>query len=191
MDARGGITLGVLAGGRASRLGGVDKALALHRGSSLLARTLDALGHGFSKVLVSYNGEPSALAGFDVMVVPDARAGRQGPLAGLESLLEATRSEWLLSVPVDLCLIPPGLAEILSAHVIDHPGCAAGVLVSDADGLQPLVGLWRVDRALDAVAQALDAGQRAVHPLLESMPLGICQLSMHRLGNLNSPSDFE
>ena len=43
MLARDQVTLGILAGGQARRMGGVDKALLTYHGTSLLSRTLTAL----------------------------------------------------------------------------------------------------------------------------------------------------
>ena len=188
MLTRGQVTLGILAGGRGQRLGGVDKAFAQFQGESLLSRTLDALGIGFAEVLVSYNGSDQRILESGARAVPDLRADFPGPMAGLESLLHAAGSEWLLSVPVDLRDIPAGLPETLF-RALEMGG--QGVAVRDADGLQPLVGLWPVQAGRRAATAALDAGRGAVHELVQAMQLRVHELPSCRLGNLNSPSDFE
>ena len=53
---RSSTALGILAGGQARRLGGLDKAMARYRGQTLIARTLAAAGKGFAQVMASYNG---------------------------------------------------------------------------------------------------------------------------------------
>ena len=108
----------------------------------------------------------------------------------MESLLAATRSEWLLTVPVDLRELPPGLPELLF-KAAETPGQGKGVAVFDADGLQPLLALWPVRSARRAAAAALDAGELAAHRLIESEQFRILDISPWRLGNLNSPSDLE
>jgi molybdopterin-guanine dinucleotide biosynthesis protein A len=190
MLTRGQISLGILAGGQALRLGGADKAFAQFQGRSLLARTLDALGSGYPQVLISYNGADDGVVSSAGLVVPDLRADFPGPLAGIESLLQATNGDWLLTIPVDLKEIPDDLVESLCrVQAADADGHGAAVL--DADGLQPLVALWPVSAARVACAAALDAGDAAVLGVLKSMHFRIADISPFRLGNLNAPTDFE
>ena len=187
MLTRAEITLGVLAGGKATRIGGVDKALVEFRGQSLLDRLLANLGAGFFETLLSYNRDPAPLDNRQVIIVPDRRHGSLGPLAGIESLLQRTRSRWLLTLPVDLREIPTDLAERMLAEADD----ARGVALVDADGLQPLVGLWPVVESLEDIRRALDSGACAVHE-------AVCRLNMCRLdvspiglGNLNTPEALD
>ena len=94
----GAITLGILAGGRGARLGGVDKAALQFRGRALLERTRDAFalspdaldGDEAGATLLSRAGNGIAASdepGFQR--VTDLRDGGLGPLAGLEALLVA------------------------------------------------------------------------------------------------------
>lgn len=186
---RGRISLGILAGGRASRLGGADKAFAVLQGVPLLARTLTVLGPGFAETLVSYNGPKARLEPWAAVAVSDRRDGFPGPLAGLEALLLTANCDWLLSLPVDLRDIPAGLPESMLRAL--SAGSGSGVVLTDADGLQPLVALWPVRRSLVAVREALDAHALAVHPLVKSLAFGTVDISPLQLGNLNLPSDFE
>lgn len=195
MLARGQVSLGILAGGQGRRLAGADKAFVEFLGKSLISRTRSSLGEGFAQVLVSYNGYDQRIFDEEARVVPDLRAGYPGPLAGLESLLQAAGSEWLLTVPVDLRDIPPDLPETMS-QAIDASGAGEarprrGLAVTDADGLQPLVALWPVRESMAATKLALDAGNHAAHQLLHAMQFSICDISPWRLGNLNAPPDFE
>ena len=188
MLTRGQVSLGILAGGQGRRLGGADKAFIEFDGEPLLSRTLAALGSGFAETLVSYNGSDQRILESAARIVPDLRVDFPGPLAGLESLLHAASCEWLLTVPVDLREIPGELAEGLF-RALEAGG--PGVVVRDGDGLQPLVALWPVRESRIAVSAALDANNRAVQELVQSMQFRVHELSSWRLGNLNSPSDFE
>jgi molybdopterin-guanine dinucleotide biosynthesis protein A len=183
--ARDQLALGVLAGGQARRLGGIDKALLVHEGRPLAERTIAALGDGYAQVLLSHNrtGELPV----QVRRVADLRPGFPGPLAGIEALLAASSAPWLLTVPVDLARIPEGLAERLAEAAA--PG--QGVCAHDADGEQPLVALWPVPASRLAVAAALDAGERAVHRVQALLGFGRCELSPWRFGNLNTPADLK
>jgi molybdopterin-guanine dinucleotide biosynthesis protein A len=188
VPARDQITVGILAGGQARRLAGADKAGRQFRGQSLLARTLESLGEGFAATLLSHNGVPGAIIPDGMRVLADLRPGFPGPLAGLEALLQATATPWLLTLPVDLRDPPPGLPELLSAA---QAGSDAGVVLADADGLQPLVALWPVPASRLATSQALAAGQLAVHALVSRLAMRVHDISPSRLGNLNTPADFE
>jgi len=188
MLTRAQVTLGILAGGQARRLGGADKALVQLGGQSLLSRTLAAMGTGYAGILISYNGSDPRVVESGAHVVPDLRRDFPGPLAGLEALLHSTESEWLLTLPVDLCDIPVDLAETLIRSV-DAQG--KGVALRDADGLQPLIALWPVRAGRLASTAALNAGERAVHAVIQTMQFEIRDISPWRLGNLNTPADFE
>ncbi len=184
------ITLGILAGGRGTRLGGLDKALCEFQGERLLDRTLSAFAAGRSLSAEVLLSRGKTMAGVPdhpgCRIVPDLRDGSLGPLAGLEALLAATPTAWLLSAPVDLRDVPAGLASQLRARAANGIAC----VVRDADGLQPLVGLWPVASTLTAVRAALDAGRLSAHGLLEQLDHAILDLSPARLGNLNRSEDF-
>lgn len=190
MPARDQITLGILAGGMGQRLGGVDKAFVDLLGQTLLARTLAAMGEGYAQVLVSHNRADPRVAQSGACAVADLRADFPGPLAGIEALLHAASSRWLLTVPVDLRVLPTMLPEILSKARFGAADCD-GIVLTDADGLQPLIALWPVVEARIATTRALNAGELAVHQVVESLRFAIHDVSPLRLGNLNTPADFE
>ncbi|MEO8162023.1 MAG: molybdenum cofactor guanylyltransferase [Arenimonas sp.] len=185
--SRARVALGVLAGGQALRLGGLDKALARFRGQALVERTLDGLGNGFAQVLLSYNGADAGALPPSAQVIADLRPGFPGPLAGIEALLTATSTEWLLTVPVDLAELPQQLVQ----RLLESRGAEYGISVLDGDGGQPLVALWPVVSSRAAVGAALDAGDRAVHRVQHGLGFRTCDLAPVRLGNLNTPADFE
>ena len=185
MPTRDRASLGILAGGRGLRLGGVDKAAIEVEGVSLLQRVLDAAGPGFAEILVSHNLPDAPLrARFHargLRFVADGVAAGEGPLAGLDALLQACHGEWLLTLPVDLARPSNALVDALLAH--------EGAVARDADGLQPLAALWPVAAAREAVREALARGDRAVHPVVAR--LGLHAVDTPRLGNLNAPQDFQ
>lgn len=185
MPSRDRASLGILAGGRGLRLGGLDKAAIEVEGVSLLERLLDAAGSGFADILVSHNLPDAPLRARlharGLRFVADEVAAGEGPLAGLDALLQACRGEWLLTLPVDLARPSRALVDDLLAQ--------DGAIARDPDGLQPLVALWPVGPARKAVREALGRGERAVHPLAGQ--LGLHAVDTPRLGNLNTPRDFQ
>jgi len=184
--ARAQVALGILAGGQAQRLGGADKAFAQYHGQALIQRTLSALGCGYAETMISYNGSAQAELPAGARPVADMRPDHSGPLAGIEALLGACRAHWLLTVPVDLALVPEDLFERL-AKCVDEDIC---VRARDADGEQPLVALWPVERSRGAASAALDAGERAVHRVQAMLGVAACDFAPARFGNLNTPADF-
>jgi molybdopterin-guanine dinucleotide biosynthesis protein A len=105
----------------------------------------------------------------------------------LEALARACRTDWLLTVPVDLVEVPPTAIEALLATAC---GDGAGGWVADADGPQPLVAVWPAARLRVSSASALQAGDLAVHDLQARMGMARVHLPDVRFGNLNTESDL-
>lgn len=183
MNVAPGTTLGILAGGRASRLGGRDKAWLERDGVPLVLALSRRLGPGVDAVLVSANGDPSRYRAHGLDMVPDRIAGI-GPLGGLDALAGACTTSWLLTVPVDAVALVDGLLPALRAE--DGPGAWA----EDDDGPQPLVALWRVDALRAALAPALASGDHAVHALQARLRMARVRFAGARFGNLNTPGDL-
>jgi molybdopterin-guanine dinucleotide biosynthesis protein A len=183
---RTAITLGVLAGGRGQRLGGRDKAWVLHHGKTLLQHTLSAFPGGWVERLVSAREPDPRFEMLGLRPVFDQRAGFPGPLAALEALSAACTTPWLLTVPVDVQRIPDDLPEALRGAVARD-----GVVVKDATGLQPLIGLWRTAALQAAVGELLDAGESAAHRLVSRLDLARMDISPRLLANLNTPEDLQ
>lgn len=186
MIARELLGLGILAGGRAERLGGIDKARARYAGTPLVERVVAAFAAHVGEILLSSNRDPADYAHLPARVVADRVPGHPGPLAGVDALLSTCSTPWLVTVPVDLRRMPGDLVERLCLTG-EH---AAGAVAEDAEGLQPLVALYRVEPARTAVADALAAGELAVHRLVRSLGLAVMHAPDLRFGNLNTPGDF-
>lgn len=187
MIPHGQVTLGVLAGGRGSRLGGADKAWCEYRGHALVDRVLHALSGGFAARLISHPGADPRFAARGLTAVADRQDGFRGPLAGIDALLSECATPWLLTVPVDVCELPDDLfTRLARAAALPSRGAVAG----DAEGLQPLLSLWPVDAARPAVISALADGPGAVHPLVAGLGLAPVAWPDRVFGNLNTPDDF-
>ena len=94
-------TLGILAGGVASRLGGRDKAWLERAGVPQVLRWRRRFEGQVDAFLVSANTGRARFGEHGIAVVPDAVPGA-GPMAGLAALASACRTPWLLTLPVDL-----------------------------------------------------------------------------------------
>ncbi|MCF7220497.1 molybdenum cofactor guanylyltransferase [Marilutibacter chinensis] len=179
------ITLGILAGGRAVRLGGLDKAWLERDGMPQVLRWQRRFAGEAGRVLVSANRALERYRQAGLTAVPDRASADIGPLAGLDSLATACVTPWLLTLPVDLV----GINECLLRSLAAMSG-ADGAYAIDDDGPQPLVALWRVTALRDAVAAAIEAGERPVHRLQSRLDLVAVRFGGVRFGNLNTPGDL-
>ncbi|MDM0103386.1 molybdenum cofactor guanylyltransferase MobA [Variovorax sp. J22R24] len=104
----------VLAGGRGSRMGGVDKGLQNFNGTPLALNAVLRLGMQVGEMMVNANRNLSAYESFGVPVWPDGLADYAGPLAGFLTGLERCETPYLLTVPCDTPLFPLDLASRLA-----------------------------------------------------------------------------
>jgi len=108
----------ILAGGRGSRMGGVDKGLQNFNGIPLALHTLMRLGPQVETVMVNANRNLSAYESFGASVWPDASADFAGPLSGFLVGLERAETPYLLTVPCDTPRLPLDLAERLASALV-------------------------------------------------------------------------
>lgn len=178
------LTVGILAGGRATRLGGRDKAWLERDGDAQVLRLQRAFAPAASCVLVSANTGFERYAAHGLETVPD-RIGDRGPLSGLDALAAATSTPWLLTLPVDLRDADPRLLPMLT--LLATP---AGAFAIDDDGVQPLVALWPVAALRVAADAALQRGEHAIRTLQQTLGMQAVRLEGVRFGNLNTPDDL-
>src|ERR1700726_4365736 len=72
----------VLAGGRATRMGGGDKAMRPFGGTTLLDHVLARMAGQGGPVVLNANGDPGRLARFGLPVLPDSVPHHPAPPAG-------------------------------------------------------------------------------------------------------------
>jgi molybdopterin-guanine dinucleotide biosynthesis protein A len=179
------ITLGILAGGRATRLGGLDKAWIERDGLPQVLRWQRRFASEVATTLVSANRGFSRFAAADLTVVPDRLAGDYGPIAGLDALAIRCETPWLLTLPVDLFGVNDCLLPTLIAERQDH-----GAFAEDDDGPQPLVALWQVSALREGVAKVMASNEGAIHELQSQLDLARVRFRGVRFGNLNTPDDL-
>lgn len=184
------ITLGLLAGGRGMRLGGVEKAWLLRREMPLVLHWARRFANEHGALLISANRDLPRYGAHGLQAVPD-REPDLGPLGGLDALAAACTTSWLWTLPVDLidandCL----LRTLVAACAANAANGANGAYAADDDGAQPLVALWRRDALRAACAEALAAGEGAVHRLHARLGNPEVRFRGLRFGNLNTPDDL-
>ncbi|WP_135364000.1 molybdenum cofactor guanylyltransferase [Halosimplex halophilum] len=151
----------VLAGGRSTRFGDADKALATYEGRPLVARAADA-------VAAATEGPPLLSVATDEQAdrLRDALGDRpvepvrddpslSGPLAGLAAAAAATDAPWLFACACDMPLVSPGSIDALRARLAEAAasGDRADAVVPVVDGYdQPLHALYRRSTLAGALA---------------------------------------
>lgn len=126
------ITGMLLAGGRGSRMGGVDKGLQPLHGLPLARHVLQRLRPQVGAVMINANRNLDLYRSMDVPVWPDELQGYAGPLAGFLTGLQHCPTPWLLTVPCDTPHFPADLATRLIA-ALD----AAGAEIAMARAPEP------------------------------------------------------
>lgn len=109
----------VLAGGRGSRMGHVDKGLEPFRGEPMVAHVLRRLGAQAGAMAINANQNPDAYGAFGVPVWADDLQGFEGPLAGLETGLRRCTTALLVTAPCDSPFLPADLVARLHQALTD------------------------------------------------------------------------
>ena len=177
------VTLGILAGGRATRLGGRDKAWLQRDGVPQVLRIARRFGGECGTTLVSANRDLMRYHEHGLAAIADRVAGI-GPLGGLDALASACATAWLLTIPVDIVDANDCLLRTLANAGGD------GATAEDDDGPQPLLALYRVATLRDAVAAAMAADELSVQAMQARLALPRVRFAGLRFGNLNTPDDL-
>jgi len=126
----------ILAGGRGSRMGNVDKGLQPFRGKPMARHAIERLLPQVGSVMVNANRNLERWLELAAPVWADETPGFAGPLAGLEAGLIHCATPWLLAVPCDSPFLPLDLAERLAAAVEEHDADLAFAVTREA-GMRP------------------------------------------------------
>ncbi len=121
----------ILAGGRATRMGGVDKGLVLLQNTPLVAHVIARINPQVEEIFVNANREITQYQTFNLPVFQDEQPDFIGPLAGFYLGLQHAKHEYLLTTPCDSPLLPLDLATRLMQALITQN---AQIAVATSDG---------------------------------------------------------
>jgi molybdopterin-guanine dinucleotide biosynthesis protein A len=161
------VTALILAGGRGSRMGGIDKGLQNFRGLPLALQTLMRLqmqSLPVAEILINANRNLSAYESLGVPVWPDTIDGFAGPLAGFLTGLERCETPLLLTVPCDSPLFPLDLLERLFKAMNEQNADLAMAAAPESDGqvrAQPVFCLLKVS-LLESLVNFTHGGGRKI-----------------------------
>lgn len=183
-----GITALILAGGRGSRMGGLDKGLVTVNGKPLVEGILEAIRPQVAAVLINANRNRERYAGYGHPVLPDPLADYQGPLAGFAAGMAASSTPLLLTLPCDGPLVAPDLARRLRTGL---EAAGADIAVAhDGRRMQPVYALVRCALLPDLEA-FLTAGERKIdlwYARHRTTPVDFSDVPQ-QFTNVNTPDD--
>ena len=110
----------VLAGGRGSRMGHVDKGLQPLRGKPMIEWVLARLAPQVADIVINANQNLASYERYGRRVVADEVGGFAGPLAGLHAGLKAAREPLVVTVPCDSPFLPADLVSRLKDSLKDR-----------------------------------------------------------------------
>jgi molybdenum cofactor guanylyltransferase len=153
----------ILAGGRGTRMGGVDKGLQPFDGTPLAMHALLRLGPQVGSLMINANRNLSAYESMGVPVWPDAEADYAGPLAGWLAGLERCDTAFMVTVPCDSPNFPTDLVQRLAQALIEADAqIAMAVTIEDGQRQpQPVFSLMR-STVLESLVAYLHGGGRKI-----------------------------
>ena len=180
----------ILAGGQATRLGGVAKGMLDAGGASVVERLVEQLrAAGVERIMIVANdADPYRDCGLEI--IGDRRPGL-GPLGGIEAAVCALTGEAEATVlaPCD----SPGLTAEVFGRLIGAfaSGQAPGVCARTGDSIwHPLCAVVH-NEIVAEVSAALDAGRRSVQDVWRSLGVQPVDFSdSDAFVNINTPADL-
>lgn len=155
----------LLAGGQARRMGGGDKCLRHLAEKPILAHVVERVRPQVKDLVLNANGDPARFAEFGLPVISDVIDGFAGPLAGVLTGMEWTRSHrpecpWILTIATDTPFLPSNLSTKLIDALEQEK---ADLACAQSDGRShPVFGLWPVKLADDLRRAMVDEDIRKV-----------------------------
>ena len=107
----------ILAGGRAQRMGGIDKGLIPFHNKALIESAIARLSSQVGSILINANRNVTKYASYGYPVIPDETPDFSGPLAGFSAGLKTCNTPYLLTSPCDSPLLPIDLGIKLAAEM--------------------------------------------------------------------------
>ncbi|MGE6101282.1 molybdenum cofactor guanylyltransferase MobA [Aeromonas salmonicida] len=177
----------ILAGGRATRMGGEDKGWVKLAGRPLIDHVLDRLRPQVDEVLINANRSQDSYQAL-ATVISDNNPDYLGPLAGMQAGLAAARHDWVLFVPCDGPALPHDLMSRFRAALTPDTEL---VVAHDGDWLQPVVALLHKS-LLPSLTLALAEGERKIDIWFARHRMAVVNFADQpdAFINLNSPAEL-
>jgi molybdopterin-guanine dinucleotide biosynthesis protein A len=151
----------ILAGGRATRMGGIDKGLQLHLGVPLALHALERLKPQVAALMVNANRNLDIYQAMGAPVWPDDPPDFSGPLAGMLAGLEHCPTPYLATVPCDSPNFPADLVARLMEGLASADGDIATAFIREQGELraQPVFCLMKASMR-GSLREFIESGER-------------------------------
>lgn len=126
----------ILAGGKGTRMGSVDKGLQVFRGAPMAQHVLQRLRPQVGALLINANQHADRYAALGAPVWPDEFPGFAGPLAGLHAGLSHCDTRYLATAPCDSPFLPADLVDKLLATLIAAQANIAVAVTGEGEARQ-------------------------------------------------------
>ncbi|MEX0617412.1 MAG: molybdenum cofactor guanylyltransferase MobA [Pseudohongiellaceae bacterium] len=187
----------ILAGGKASRMGFVDKALLKLGDREILQHVIDRARPQVDSLAISVNRNSASFDKFGLPCVTDLRDAYAGPLAGIASAMSwhleqaAAPESWLACFPADVPVFPTDLVPRLLATMKRHQ---AQVTWTRSNGqVQPLFSLWSF-ALLPTIVDAMNRKLFGPRQILEELNDAVLEIDSEcepgSFFNINTPADL-
>lgn len=188
----------ILAGGRATRMGGGDKGMLDLNGRSILSHVINRLRPQVAGLAINANGDAARFDDYGLPVVADTIEGYAGPLAGVLAGLDwaaQNGADTIVTVAADTPFFPQDLVPylLLAAEGTALP-LALAASPDPARGMMrhPTFGLWPVALRED-LRQSLAEGLRKVVLWTDKHNAAQANFPVHQIDpffNVNTPEDL-
>ncbi|MEC7940990.1 MAG: molybdenum cofactor guanylyltransferase MobA [Pseudomonadota bacterium] len=177
----------ILAGGKASRMGGKDKGLVELNGSPLIQYVINKLSQQDVSITINANRNLDSYQAF-APVVSDSFPDYPGPLGGIHAGLKNAATDWVGFVPCDSPQISDDLVQRFCAAVKEE----SDILVAhDGEFKQPVFTLFH-KRVLPKLEAFLERGDRKIILLYKECVTEFVDFSdaPNCFVNLNTPEEL-
>jgi molybdenum cofactor guanylyltransferase len=194
---RAEITGIILAGGRGSRMGGIDKGLQFFKGTPLVQHAIDRLQPQLGPLLINANRHLEVYQAYGLPVLADDLADFAGPLAGFLVGLTHCKTSYLATVPCDTPGFPADLIDRLALALASADADIAMVSSPDAGGVlvhQPVFCLLKRELLASLQAFTREGGRKigawAAQHTLVRVPFNLAHDRPDAFYNANTAADL-
>jgi molybdenum cofactor guanylyltransferase len=182
------ITAIILAGGKGTRLGNVDKGFANYQGKPLIHHAIEKIEPQVQSIVISYNRNETAYKNLRHPCAQDLVSDYRGPLMGILSCAHLIRSEFLFAMPCDVPHLPANIVSTL----LESLGDAELSVAHDGNRLQPLFFAGRT-QVIESIQDFLDGGGRSVTKWIKSKDHVVVDFSSQQSAfwNINETSQLQ
>lgn len=190
----------IIAGGRSTRFGDQDKAVADLAGTPMIRRVADRVTAVTDELVVNCRTDQrsaieEALAGVDPEpAYAEDPEPDEGPMAGIAAGLRTVEAEYAFVVACDMPFVDPALAEFL----FDRAEGRDAAVPRTGEWYQPTQAVYRATATADACEAALDRGERRIVAALDDLDFVEIdgeeverRASAETFENLNTREEFE